>query len=104
MSRGLFVTGTGTGVGKTVACATLLRLFQGRASVRYWKPVQTGIESDDDTAYVAATGAPVHAHGVRLPRPLSPHLSARLAGVSLSANSLAEMFQHTKENETENEK
>ena len=52
MLRGLFVTGTDTGVGKTVVAAALLHRYQTRAPLRYWKPIQTGTEQDDDTAEV----------------------------------------------------
>ena len=47
MIRGLFITGTDTGVGKTVAAAALLHRYRGAAPLRYWKPIQTGIEQDD---------------------------------------------------------
>ncbi len=49
----LFVTGVGTGVGKTVLSGLLARMFlaQGR-TVRYIKPVQTGHPPDDDAAEV----------------------------------------------------
>jgi len=51
--------------------------------VRFWKPIQTGIEQDDDTAEVRRLGAclddEICDHGVRLARPLSPHLAARLS-------------------------
>ena len=50
MLRGLFVTGTDTGVGKTVAAAALLHRYRGQFPLKYWKPIQTGIEQDDDTA------------------------------------------------------
>ena len=52
--RGLFVTGTDTGVGKTVAAAALMLRYRDTCSprLRYWKPIQTGIEQDDDTATV----------------------------------------------------
>lgn len=57
-------------------------------SLRYWKPVQTGIEVDDDTSTVrqlASLGpGRILDAGVRLPRPLSPHLSAALAGEHVS--------------------
>jgi malonyl-CoA O-methyltransferase len=90
--RGIFVTGTDTGVGKTVVCAALLhRLLRARA-VRYWKPVQTGIDEDDDTATVRClTGCgprEVFRAGVRLPRPLSPHLAARLNGTTIVLDDL----------------
>lgn len=82
--RGVFVTGTDTGVGKTVVSAVLVRALRRSRAAGYWKPVQTGIEEDDDTAEVArlASCAPeeICNEGVRLERPLSPHLSARLAG------------------------
>jgi dethiobiotin synthase len=82
--RGLFVTGTDTGVGKTVAAAALLHRCRDQFPVRYWKPIQTGIEQDDDTAEVARLAACSPAElltsGVRLERPLSPHLAAKLAG------------------------
>jgi dethiobiotin synthase len=82
--RGLFVTGTDTGVGKTVVSAALLIRYRHDASLRYWKPIQTGIEEDDDTRTVEVlTGRPraaVVEERVRLPRPLSPHLAARLDG------------------------
>ena len=47
--KGFFVTGTDTGVGKTVASACLVAGLREDEEVCYWKPVQTGIEEDDDT-------------------------------------------------------
>ena len=43
-----FITGTDTGVGKT----TLSALLCAALDAVYWKPIQTGIEQDDDTAEV----------------------------------------------------
>jgi dethiobiotin synthase len=85
--RGLFVTGTGTGVGKTVLSAALMHRYRGEAPLRYWKPIQTGIEQDDDTAEVGRLGgcapAELRTVGVRLSRPVSPHLAARLSGITI---------------------
>jgi dethiobiotin synthase len=90
--RGLFVTGTDTGAGKTIVAAALMHRLRRERAVRYWKPVQTGAEQDDDTAVVsglaACTETEVFAQGVRLPRPLSPHLAARLARVTLTVDDL----------------
>jgi dethiobiotin synthase len=90
--RGLFVTGTDTGVGKTVVAAALLQRLRAVAAVRYWKPVQTGLEEDDDTETVrrlaAATSREIFAAGIRLPRPLSPHLAARLESRSIAIDDL----------------
>ncbi|MBI4484544.1 MAG: dethiobiotin synthase [Acidobacteria bacterium] len=92
MLHGLFVTGTDTGVGKTVVAAALLHRYRGPLSVCYWKPIQTGIEQDDDTAAVVRLGEcqphEVLDSGIRLPRPLSPHLAARLSGTSISVESI----------------
>lgn len=83
MLRGIFVTGTDTNVGKTVLCAALLHRFRAKASLRYWKPIQTGIEQDDDTATVRTLGGAsideIYDEGIRLHRPVSPHLAARWA-------------------------
>jgi dethiobiotin synthase len=93
MLRGIFVTGTDTGIGKTVTCAALLHRVQRERPVRYWKPIQTGIEEDDDTATVRRLSGcradQVLDEGVRLPRPLSPHLAARLRGVTIDVETLA---------------
>lgn len=82
--KGLFVTGTDTGVGKTVAAATLMHRYRGVGPLRYWKPIQTGVEIDDDTATVRRLGAcsadELFDKGVRLPKPVSPHLAAHWAG------------------------
>jgi len=92
MIRGLFITGTSTGVGKTVAAAALLHRYRGTAPLRYWKPVQTGIEQDDDTEEVRRLGASadheIFSEGVRLARPLSPHLAARYAKHTIDLRAL----------------
>jgi dethiobiotin synthase len=92
VARGLFVTGTDTGVGKTVVSAAVMRRYRAHAPLRYWKPIQTGIEQDDDTAEVRrladCEADEIRPDGIRLPRPLSPHLSARLAGTRIVLDTL----------------
>ncbi|HYS26422.1 MAG TPA: dethiobiotin synthase [Vicinamibacterales bacterium] len=92
MFRGVFVTGTDTNVGKTVVSAALMVRYRAEAPLTYWKPVQTGIEHDDDAREVARlAGMPaIHDRGVRLPHPVSPHLAARLAGTRITVRSLLE--------------
>jgi dethiobiotin synthase len=94
--RGLFVTGTDTGVGKTVVSAALMRRFRSDMPLRYWKPIQTGIERDDDTAEVGRLGDCADhllRSGVRLPRPVSPHLAARAMNIAISVPSLLATLQ-----------
>src|SRR5580698_5672322 len=87
--RGIFVTGTDTGVGKTVVSAALMHRYP---QARYWKPVQTGIETDDDTAEVRrlAGRRADRADGVRLRDAVSPHLAAARAGIRIDIESLTE--------------
>jgi dethiobiotin synthetase len=93
--RGIFVTGTDTNVGKTVVAAAVLLRYRDEAPVRYWKPIQTGIEQDDDTREVVrlsrACDNEVLNCGVRLPGPLSPHLAAKRAGTRVTVRDLVEM-------------
>jgi len=94
--RGFFVTGTDTGVGKTVVSAALMIRLRSAAPVRYWKPIQTGIEQDDDTATVAwlagCSAAELLSSGVRLRHPVSPHLAARLSGTVIDLPPLEDIF------------
>jgi len=82
MLHGLFITGTGTSVGKTVVAAAVMHRYRSIATLCYWKPIQTGIEQDDDTAVVRGLGAcedqELLDDGIRLSGPVSPHLAAEL--------------------------
>ena len=95
MLRGLFITGTDTGVGKTVTAAALMHRYRAAAPLRYWKPIQTGIEEDDDTAVVRDLGGcaeqEIFDQGARLPRPVSPHLAARLHGSAIDVESMIQL-------------
>ena len=87
---GVFVTGTDTGVGKTVAAACLARAWRAG----YWKPVQTGMATgDDDTATVVAlaglSSEHTHAPAYALQAPLSPHAAAELEGVRITMDAIA---------------
>lgn len=92
MSRVWFVTGTDTGVGKTVATAALVVALRDRDEAPYvFKPAQTGVgpDEDGDLAEVRRLSGPVPgAEGVRLEHPLAPDAAARVAGVTLPPLSL----------------
>jgi dethiobiotin synthetase len=77
----LVVTGTGTGVGKTVVTAALAALASGRVGVL--KPVQTGVGPDEpgDLAEVARLVPGVTTRELaRYPDPLAPATAARRSG------------------------
>lgn len=89
--RGLFVTGTGTGVGKTVLSAALMLRYP---QASYWKPIQTG--TDDDTAEVRRlSGGRVIDAGIRLPDPVSPHLAAQRVQMSIDLEVLVTQVRST---------
>ena len=83
-----FITGTDTGVGKTIVAATLVRALSGA----YFKPVQSGLDTVTDTETVKAiTGLPdshFFPETYRLTLPLSPHLAARMDHVSISVEDM----------------
>jgi dethiobiotin synthetase len=82
----LIVTGTGTGVGKTVATAALAcHARQNGVEVAVCKPVQTGTDvGDDDLAEVSRlSGVRLVAGLARYPQPLAPAAAAEQAGMSL---------------------
>jgi dethiobiotin synthetase len=93
--RGLFITGTDTNVGKTLVAAAVLHRYRGHVLLRYWKPIQTGTEQSDDTRDVRYLGmcgeSEILDSGIRLPRPLSPHLSARLNGTKIEMQHLLDI-------------
>jgi dethiobiotin synthetase len=86
-----FVTGTDTGVGKTLAAAALcLAERQAGRSVLYAKPVQTGLYPGEpgDAAFVAAAaGVPV-IECLRFPDPLAPAVAAERAGAVIDVDGL----------------
>jgi dethiobiotin synthetase len=94
--RGLFVTGTGTGVGKTIVSASLLAAIAASGEpVRAHKPVLTGLDDrseigqpskwppDHELLAAAAGMAPQDVGPVRYQPAVSPHLAAELAGERL---------------------
>jgi len=99
--KGLFVTGTDTGVGKTVLSAALLLRYRKVARLRYWKPIQTGIELDDDTAEVqrlaTAGDAEILSEGIRLQCPVSPHLAAKWAGMTIDLDRLRGLLPESRD-------
>ncbi|PBB40098.1 dethiobiotin synthase [Mesorhizobium sp. WSM3866] len=88
MTVQVVVTGTDTGIGKTVFAAGLTALLDGI----YWKPVQAGNREETDSEVVSLlAGLPdrVLPEAWRLREPLSPHRAAELDGVEIDADQLA---------------
>ncbi|PJJ79066.1 dethiobiotin synthase [Mucilaginibacter auburnensis] len=85
--RPLFITGIGTGVGKTIVAAILTESLKAD----YWKPVQSGDLDNSDTmkvqSLVSNKKTVFHPERYRLTQPYSPHKSADIDGVTINLSS-----------------
>jgi dethiobiotin synthetase len=88
MTPGFVITGTDTGVGKTVFAAALA----GALDAAYWKPVQAGLDEGDDSEIVRRlSGLPadrILPEAYRLTTPCSPHRAAAIDGVTIDPDRL----------------
>ena len=87
-SRGFLITGTDTGIGKTIVSAMLARALDAA----YFKPVQAGLDEPTDTETVRhLSGLPPQRllpETYRLKEPASPHLAAAMEGLELDVAAL----------------
>jgi dethiobiotin synthetase len=100
----LFIAGTDTGIGKThSACALIHALRATGRSVCGMKPVASGcvetaegLRNEDALALLAATASPTPSYEtvnpLALREPLSPHLAAAHAGVTITMQALRVAF------------
>lgn len=95
--RGLFVTGTDTGVGKTLVAAALAHfLFRQGVRVGVMKPVESGVadpaglgEDGELLRWAAGCEAPIELISpCRLVEPVAPSLAANLAGTNVNIDGL----------------
>jgi dethiobiotin synthetase len=90
MSQTVIVTGTDTGIGKTVFAAALT----GALGASYWKPVQAGLDDDgsgdrDTVARLSgALASRILPEAYRLATPCSPHRAAEIDGVTIDTAGL----------------
>jgi dethiobiotin synthetase len=95
---GVFVTGTGTEVGKTVVAAVLARTLAAEGKrVAVFKPAVTGLEEEGETDHALlrrASGSSQSDEEIapyRYEPPASPHLAAALAGEEIDPERLKEV-------------
>jgi dethiobiotin synthetase len=83
MANRFFITGTDTGIGKTVVSALLCAALDAI----YWKPIQTGTREGTDRDTVTKLAEIPASRTIpevyRFAPPVSPHLAARLAGARI---------------------
>jgi len=103
MAKGIFVTGTDTGVGKTIVTAVLARLLRMRGvRVGVMKPVTSGcrevageLVSDDALLCCQAAGIPCSSDVAPylLREPLAPVEAAKIDGVRIEFARIRESFE-----------
>ncbi|MDQ6778054.1 MAG: dethiobiotin synthase, partial [Actinomycetota bacterium] len=100
--RGLFVTGTDTGVGKTILAAAIVAALRARGEpVQPLKPVLSGLDEPSDPGWppdheLLARAGSVDPDSVALLRygpAVSPHLAAELAGTPIDPTALRTHIQ-----------
>jgi dethiobiotin synthetase len=95
LTQPIFITGIGTGVGKTLVAAIIAEALQAD----YWKPVQAGYDEGTDSSWVKSNlsnpSSVVHPELYKLKMAASPHIAAREEAIHIDLsdikNSLEEM-------------
>ena len=102
-ARGIFITGTDTGVGKTVVACALVRAFRAEGlRVGVMKPVASGsqrtpqgLRNDDALALMQAAGT-TRPYGDVNPYcfepPISPHIAAKEAGIEVNLGTIVQAY------------
>ncbi len=102
---GLFVTGTDTGVGKTVLAAAIVAALHARGeSVKVLKPVITGLDEPPDPSWPTdhellartARSSPDDVVLIGYGPPVSPHLAAELAGRAIDPMTLVDRVREAR--------
>jgi dethiobiotin synthetase len=88
----IFVTGIGTGIGKTMVSAILARALEAD----YWKPVQAGFKDGTDSEWIAGmlagTASEIYPEVYKLAMPASPHIAAGNEGITIEIEKICRHF------------
>lgn len=88
-----FISGIGTGIGKTFISALLAEALQAD----YWKPVQAGFDDGTDPetlrSLISNPQTVIHPETYRLRLPASPHIAAREEDIRISLQRIYEQWQ-----------
>ena len=89
----IFISGIGTGIGKTLISAVFAEALQAD----YWKPVQAGIQPETDSerlvSLVSHPGLVVHPETYILQLAASPHIASRQENRKISLNRILDQFR-----------
>lgn len=96
MVKGLFVTATDTGVGKTTVSAAIVKILKEMGvEVGYYKPIETGVEEypEDVKLLTDITGQPYQeAVLYTFKNPLAPYPASKIEGKIIDIEKIKEHF------------
>ncbi|RTL51982.1 MAG: dethiobiotin synthase [Sphingobacteriales bacterium] len=94
-TKSIFITGIGTGVGKSVVSAIVTEALQAD----YWKPIQAGLDDGTDAAtiqqLISNTATQIHKEAYVLKMPASPHIAAAAENKILEINNIQNAMPKT---------
>lgn len=92
MKQPIFITGIGTGIGKTIVSAIVTEALEAN----YWKPVQAGFDEGTDALTVkdllSNTHTIIHHEVYKLKLPASPHIAAREENTKIDIDRIAGVY------------
>jgi len=92
----LFITGIGTGIGKTIVAAIVTEALQAD----YWKPVQAGFDDGTDALLIkqliSNTNSTIHPEVYKLKLAASPHIASREENLKINLYEINEQYQKLK--------
>lgn len=92
----IFITGIGTGIGKTIVSAIVAEALQAD----YWKPIQAGFDEGTDALQVSNlisnSTTIIHAEVYKLKLAASPHIAAREVNIKIDLDKINEQYQQLK--------
>ena len=97
----IFITGIGTGIGKTLVSAIIVEAIQAD----YWKPVQAGFAEGTDTEWIKTIitnkQSRVHPELYILKLAVSPHIASKEEGVHISIQNIYDEYMRLLKNKPE---
>lgn len=98
----IFITGIGTGIGKTIVSAIVTEALQAN----YWKPIQAGFDEGTDTAFVASlisnTTTKFYPEVYQLKKAASPHIAAKEENIKIDLEKIVSRFSFLIDDKKEN--
>src|SRR5664279_2336004 len=94
--KSIFITGTGTDVGKTLVAAIVTEALQAD----YWKPVQAGFSEATDSLrieqLITNNQTKIHPELYKLKMAASPHLAAEAENIQIHIKDIVGQLPKTK--------